>query len=322
MPAQHSRRPFSRLTRICVAAGTGSVVIALPIMGAAAAQASTPAAEKAAAPVTATAAVSAPVVKVAKKTAAGGTYEVVSGDYLSKIADEHKVSGGWQSLYDDNRDVVGDNPELIYPGQKLTLDGKPAAKPSAPAKPSKPAEKPAAKAETAKPAPKAETAAPKADTAERSTEAKANRSSDRAESAQTGNSSGWVKPVDASASTAYRASGSSWSSGYHTGTDFSASAGTTVKAIGQGTVVSAGWGGSYGNEVVIKHSDGRYSQYAHMSSLSVSTGETVSGGQQIGLVGSTGNSTGPHLHFEVRTGPGYGSDINPTVYLRSHGVRL
>ncbi|KPC86506.1 peptidase, partial [Streptomyces sp. NRRL WC-3753] len=73
----------------------------------------------------------------------------------------------------------------------------------------------------------------------------------------------WVRPVEASTSTAYRASGGSWSSGYHTGVDFSASSGTSVKAIGAGTVVSAGWSGSYGNEVVIKHEDGMYSQYAH-----------------------------------------------------------
>ncbi len=65
-----------------------------------------------------------------------------------------------------------------------------------------------------------------------------------------------------------------------------------------------------------------YSQYAHQSSLNVSTGQTVTGGQQIGLSGSTGNSTGPHLHFEVRTGPSYGSDVDPVAYLRQHGVSL
>ncbi|WP_158100719.1 M23 family metallopeptidase [Streptomyces fradiae] len=113
-----------------------------------------------------------------------------------------------------------------------------------------------------------------------------------------------------------------WSSGYHTGVDFAASSGTSVKAIGAGTVVSAGWSGAYGNEVVIKHADGNYSQYAHLSSLSVSAGQSVGGGQQIGLSGSTGNSSGPHLHFEVRTGPGYGSDIDPVAYLRSHGVSI
>ncbi|MGW6507654.1 M23 family metallopeptidase, partial [Streptomyces niveus] len=122
--------------------------------------------------------------------------------------------------------------------------------------------------------------------------------------------------------TAYRAAGGSWASGYHTGVDFAASSGTTVKAVGPGTVVSAGWAGSYGNEVVIKHDDGQYSQYAHLSSLSVSAGQSVGGGDQIGLSGSTGNSTGPHLHFEIRTGPSYGSDVDPLAYLREHGVSL
>jgi murein DD-endopeptidase MepM/ murein hydrolase activator NlpD len=113
-----------------------------------------------------------------------------------------------------------------------------------------------------------------------------------------------------------------WSSGYHTGVDFIAGSGTSVKSVGPGTVVSAGWSGAYGNEVVIQHGDGTYSQYAHLSSLSVSSGQSVSGGEQIGLSGSTGNSTGPHLHFEIRTSPSYGSDIDPLAYLRQHGVSL
>lgn len=133
---------------------------------------------------------------------------------------------------------------------------------------------------------------------------------------------GFTKPVDASIGTSYRAAGGSWSSGYHTGVDFIASSGSTVKAIGAGTVVSAGWGGSYGNQVVIRHSDGKYSQYAHLSALSVSVGQSLSAGQQIGLSGATGNVTGPHLHFEVRTGPDYGSDIDPIAYLRSQGVTV
>ncbi|MQT02455.1 M23 family metallopeptidase, partial [Streptomyces jumonjinensis] len=97
---------------------------------------------------------------------------------------------------------------------------------------------------------------------------------------------------------------------------------TGVRSVGPGTVVSAGWNGAYGNEVVVQHSDGKYSQYAHLSSLSVSAGQSVSGGQQIGLSGSTGNSTGPHLHFEIRTSPSYGSDVDPVEYLRQYGVSL
>ncbi|MFJ4918986.1 peptidoglycan DD-metalloendopeptidase family protein [Streptomyces sp. NPDC088725] len=122
--------------------------------------------------------------------------------------------------------------------------------------------------------------------------------------------------------TPYHQAGSSWASGYHTGVDFVVPSGTPIKAIGAGTVVTAGWGGSYGNQVVIQHPDGTYSQYAHMTSIGVSAGQTVGAGQQIGISGATGNVTGPHLHFEVRTGPDYGSDIDPVAYLRAHGVTV
>ncbi|GAA2257545.1 hypothetical protein GCM10010430_46710 [Kitasatospora cystarginea] len=122
--------------------------------------------------------------------------------------------------------------------------------------------------------------------------------------------------------TPYHAAGSAWASGYHTGVDFLVSTGTPVKAVTSGTVVTTGWGGSYGNQVVIRHTDGRYSEYAHLSVITVRVGQSVGAGQQIGRSGATGNVTGPHLHFEVRTGPAYGSDINPVGYLVSHGVRL
>ncbi|MEU9299820.1 M23 family metallopeptidase [Streptomyces sp. NPDC048269] len=133
----------------------------------------------------------------------------------------------------------------------------------------------------------------------------------------------FVAPVDGSyVSTQYKAGGGMWSSGSHTGIDFHAASGTSVHAVGAGVVVEAGWGGAYGNNVVIKHNDGTYTQYGHMSSLSVSAGQQVTAGQQIGLSGSTGNSSGPHLHFEARTGADYGSDIDPIAYLRSHDVSL
>ena len=134
---------------------------------------------------------------------------------------------------------------------------------------------------------------------------------------------GYTLPVQgATIGTAYKTAGSMWSSGYHTGVDFVVPTGTTIKAIAAGTVVSAGMDGAYGNEVVIQHADGKYSQYAHMSSLSVSSGQTVTEGQQLGLSGATGNVTGPHLHFEIRTTPNYGSDVDPVAYLREHGVSL
>jgi murein DD-endopeptidase MepM/ murein hydrolase activator NlpD len=133
----------------------------------------------------------------------------------------------------------------------------------------------------------------------------------------------FVAPISNSyVSTGYKASSSLWSSGSHTGIDFHAASGTSVHAVGYGTVVQTGWGGAYGNQIVIRMNDGTYTQYGHLSSIGVSVGQKVVTGQQIGLSGSTGNTTGPHLHFEARTTPEYGSDIDPVAYLRSHGVNV
>ncbi|MYQ50326.1 MULTISPECIES: LysM peptidoglycan-binding domain-containing M23 family metallopeptidase [unclassified Streptomyces] len=312
MPAKgkHRRTTSGPIARGVLAAGAGGAVLALPLFGATGAHAAEPSAPTAESATTATSASTAPA---AKKASAPKTYSVVSGDYLSKIAADQKIKGGWQKLYQDNKGVVGDNPSLIFPGMKLTLGAKAsgAATQTAPseAAPSKAAPSKSTESE----------AAPKASVPAQNTAAESPAPASAAES----DSSGWTTPVaSANVTTQYRASGASWSSGYHTGSDFQAASGTSVRAIGPGTVVSAGWGGAYGNEVVIQHSDGMYSQYAHLSSLGVSAGQTVTGGQQIGLSGSTGNSTGPHLHFEVRTGPSYGSDVDPIAYLRSHGVSI
>ncbi|MDJ0345918.1 peptidoglycan DD-metalloendopeptidase family protein [Streptomyces sp. H10-C2] len=232
---------------------------------------------------------------------AADAYVVVSGDTLSGIAAEHRTQGGWPKLYADNRQVVGGDPDLILPGQRLALTGaqRPAARTQAPA--AKPKQRPPQTAPAAKPA---ATRTPQHQTT------------------QVGSQS-FIAPVSGvSPSTPYHAAGASWSSGYHTGVDFPVSTGTSVKAVGNGTVVSAGWGGAYGYQVVIRHPDGRYSQYAHLSQLSVRAGQPVNRGQQIGRSGSTGNATGPHLHFEIRTGPEYGSDINPLAYLRAHSVSI
>ncbi|MFF7981602.1 transglycosylase family protein [Streptomyces sp. NPDC007901] len=222
-------------------------------------------------------------------------YTVVRGDTLSGIAEEHDVNGGWHRLYAANRATVGSDPDLILPGQRLSLTGEAATRTKAGTK-----TKPKAKTKTeprAKPAAETKKAAPR-----------------------TGHSV--VAPVDAPIGTPYHASGSHWSKGYHTGVDFLVPTGTSVKAVEAGQVVTAGWGGSYGYQVVIRHADGRYSQYAHLSAISVRAGQSVSAGQRIGRSGSTGNATGPHLHFEVRTGPGFGSDIDPVAYLRAGGVSM
>ncbi|WEH39287.1 M23 family metallopeptidase [Streptomyces sp. AM 2-1-1] len=123
-------------------------------------------------------------------------------------------------------------------------------------------------------------------------------------------------------STGYQSSGSLWSSGSHSGIDFHAAVGTPVLAVGAGTVVEAGWGGSYGNNIVLRMADGTYTQYGHLSSLGVFAGQRVSSGERIGLAGATGNATGPHLHFEARTGPEYGSDMDPVAYLRARGLTV
>ncbi|MER8002486.1 transglycosylase family protein [Streptomyces sp. NPDC095613] len=263
-------------------------------------------------------------------------YTVARGDSLSGIAADEAVKGGWQRLYENNRRVIGSDPDLIFPGQKLVLhvpagqQGKAApAKGSAPA-PAQSTEPPRAEKQQAKaPArtekpkaekPKAEkpkTEKPKAEKTERPQE---KREAPKART-EAPRAAGLTAPVAASTGTPYRKPGS-WASGYHTGIDFPVPTGTSVKAVAAGHVVSAGWGGAYGYQVVIRHSDGKYSQYAHLSALNVREGQQVSSGQRIARSGSTGNSTGPHLHFEMRTGPGYGSDIDPLAYLRAGGVRL
>lgn len=98
----------------------------------------------------------------------------------------------------------------------------------------------------------------------------------------------------------------------HTGLDIATSSGTPIVAAASGTVTFAGWKGSYGYLVVITHSNGVQTYYGHCSKLYVSAGQTVSQGQSIAAVGSTGNSTGPHLHFEIRVN---GIAYNPQNYL-------
>ena len=134
---------------------------------------------------------------------------------------------------------------------------------------------------------------------------------------------GFAAPVTSGIGTAYQIAGAMWSSGYHTGVDFVAPTGTPSSPSAPGTVVSAGWGGAYGNEVVIKHDRRQRTPSTPTSpALRLAPARRVTGGQQIGLSGATGNSTGPHLHFEIRTAPDYGSDIDPLAYLRQHGVSI
>lgn len=215
-------------------------------------------------------------------------YTVKSGDTLSGIAAKHKVAGGWQKLYEQNKSVVGDNPNAIKPGMVLTIQvgtsvSTPAPTPPAPSQPA---------------------------------------------------TKGYVSPLAAGTYVkgdnlivGYGGS-MSRSAGGHSGLDMTARQGTPVRSIAAGTVIHAGYGyagAAYGNHVVVKHADGKYTLYAHLSANTVSTGATVTAGQMIGNVGSTGNSSGPHLHFEVRTDPknfGAGIFLNPVTYLAANGVVL
>lgn len=137
----------------------------------------------------------------------------------------------------------------------------------------------------------------------------------------------WVKPVTKYTLTASFAQGGAMWSAKHSGQDFAVPIGTQVKAAGAGVVVKAGPNGggdgpAYGNAIVIKHNNGKYSQYAHLSKINVNVGAKVKTGQNIAKSGNTGNSSGPHLHFEIRTTPNYGSALNPMAFLRSAGVNL
>jgi murein DD-endopeptidase MepM/ murein hydrolase activator NlpD len=132
----------------------------------------------------------------------------------------------------------------------------------------------------------------------------------------------WVSPIagDYTLSATYGNAGDRWASS-HSGQDFAVPVGTDVRAVHSGTVVKAGGNGAgdgpaYGNAVVIEHADGTYTQYAHLSEIDVTIGQKVKTGDTIALSGNTGNSSGPHLHFEVRTTPDYGSAIDPMKHLR------
>jgi murein DD-endopeptidase MepM/ murein hydrolase activator NlpD len=137
----------------------------------------------------------------------------------------------------------------------------------------------------------------------------------------------WVFPLDDAAyvlTASFGDCGGHWDD-CHTGQDFAAPTGTPVVAAGQGVVVFAESNGAYGNAVRILHAEGIATWYAHLSRIEIPQGTSVRPGQVIGLVGSTGNSTGPHLHFEVRlhaTRTALGTPIDPPRWLHGHGVQI
>lgn len=158
--------------------------------------------------------------------------------------------------------------------------------------------------------------------AEKAAEAKAAKEKKAAEQ----KANGWTAPISGgyTISATYGNSGNRWAAG-HSGQDYAVSSGTAVHSVAKGTVVKAGGNGAgdgpaYGNAVVVKHGNGTYSQYAHLSNVQVSVGDQVKSGEQIARSGNTGNSSGPHLHLEIRTTPDYGSAIDPAKFLRDKGV--
>ncbi|WP_374196024.1 M23 family metallopeptidase [Streptomyces sp. TS71-3] len=153
------------------------------------------------------------------------------------------------------------------------------------------------------------------------------RHGDHHKNAHHGKKLTWVRPVHHYKLTAsFDQAGGLWSH-KHSGQDFAVPVGTPVGAAHSGVVVKAGPNGggdgpAYGNAIVIYNGYGTYSQYAHLSQIDVHVGEKVKAGEHIALSGDTGNTTGPHLHFEIRHTPNYGSAVNPVTFLSHHGLKV
>ncbi|MFI2380085.1 M23 family metallopeptidase [Streptomyces sp. NPDC018964] len=162
--------------------------------------------------------------------------------------------------------------------------------------------------------------------AEKAAQAKAAQAAKAARAAAEKQAS-WIDPVKSyRLSASFAQNGGMWAH-KHSGQDYAVPTGTTVMAAHGGTVVKAGPNGAgdgpaYGNAIVVKHGNGTYSQYAHLSRVDVKIGQIVKTGQKIALSGNTGNSSGPHLHFEIRTTPNYGSAVDPVKFLHSKGVTV
>lgn len=308
-----------------------------------------------------------------------GIYIVQPGDTLSEIAYKLDTKGGWKALYELNKDVIGDDPNLIEPGQGLLMykvnpdpykDGLPKVGQKSPSAKALQTELkrvgimdkdveladnygPLTRAGVQKfhdahpqfsdgtadgdrqigPEGWAHLRVMKDNAPHGAPSTPAPADDDDLPGAIPGDShpsaGGYVMPVSGSIgqSLIVGSGGSmSRSAGGHSGLDISAPSGTPVKSVAAGTVVSINASGAaYGNHVVVKHADGKYTLYAHMSSISVGMGQSVGAGTQVGTVGSTGFSSGPHLHFEVRTDPtafNSGVFLEPKAYLRANGVSI
>ena len=146
---------------------------------------------------------------------------------------------------------------------------------------------------------------------------RASRSKARLRAART--ASTWVWPVSSvSLGEPFGASGASWSSGQHTGQDFDGDTGDAVRAVTSGVVIFAESFGRRGIVVQLRHKGGIETWYCHLSKVDVAVGDTVTTGQLIGRVGTTGNTTGSHLHFELHTSPKVA--VDPMPWFKRHGL--
>ncbi|TQS44933.1 M23 family metallopeptidase [Cryptosporangium phraense] len=151
--------------------------------------------------------------------------------------------------------------------------------------------------------------------APRSGDARASRSQKRSGVSEPEQLPVWVRPAQGPLSSLFAAR---WGA-FHYGIDFAAAYGSTVRAASAGTVIRSGWYGGYGQIVIIDHGNGITTRYGHNSELLVSVGDHVEAGDPISKVGSTGQSTGPHCHFEVRV-----DDVpeDPLSWLEDHDVSV
>ena len=127
----------------------------------------------------------------------------------------------------------------------------------------------------------------------------------------------WVLPLNSYGITATFGQYGLWAS-YHPGLDFNANSGDPILSVANGTVTETGYDGAYGNKTVVTLDDGTEIWYCHQTSIYVSVGDRVNGGETIGTVGATGNVTGSHLHLEVR--PGGGGPVDPFQAFVEHGI--
>nr|BAD15075.1 putative peptidase [Saccharopolyspora erythraea] len=127
--------------------------------------------------------------------------------------------------------------------------------------------------------------------------------------------SGYVKPAEGTFTSGF---GARWGSS-HKGIDIANSIGTPIKSVSAGKVISAGPASGFGQWVRVQHDDGTVTVYGHINTIDVSVGQQVDAGEQIATMGNKGQSTGPHLHFEVIEG---GSEINPLPWLQKHGISV